>query len=169
MITLAALFSAFSVVSLYFASVWPTGQLGFAAFSSLFVAAAIIEMGIAPGVYVFIVSAALAMLILPDRAAPLLYILFFGYYPVIKNLSERVKRRIIQWVIKLAIFNAALTVIWFFVWELFFSFSAYLPGILILYLGGNAVFILFDYGYSKLLSYYISHISGFTGGRKRPK
>ena len=161
------MFSALSVVSLYFASLWPTGQLGFAAFSSLFVTAAIIEMRITQGVYIFIISAALGMLILPDKTAPLLYILFFGYYPIVKNLAEKNNSKALQWVIKLAVFNASLTVIWFFLKELFFNFSASIPGILILYLCGNLVFVIYDFGYSKLIRYYISRISIYTGGRKR--
>jgi len=160
-ITLSAMFSALSAVSLYFASVWPTGQVGIVAFSSLFVAAAVIEMGIVQGIYVFIVSSLLGILLLPDKAAPLLYILFFGFYPVIKSSSEMVRSRMLQWVIKLAVFNAALTVIWFFVRWIFIDFGENSPGTAIIYLFGNVIFIVFDYGYTKLIWFYLNRISKY--------
>ena len=161
-ISLSALLSALTVVSLYFASVWPTGLFGLVAFSSLFSAAAVIESGVVYGIYVFVVSSALGMLILPDKAAPLLFILFFGYYPVIKSLIERIKSIPIQWVLKLVVFNAALTVLWFFLKDLFFDFGENTPGVIIIYLLGSAVFAVFDYGYSKVLLFYIDRVSKYT-------
>ena len=158
-ITLAALFSALCVVSLYFASVWPTGQIGIVAFASLFVAAAVIEAGPLPGVNVFVVSSVLGMLILPNKSAQLLYMLFFGYYPIIKYLVERIPRTLIQWALKILIFNISLTVIWFLIGGIFFSFGENPPSATIMYLCGNAVFVLFDYGFSSAIWFYINTVS----------
>ena len=166
-ITLGALFSALSAACLYIASVWPTGQLGFAAFSSLFVAAAIIEIGLVSGIYVFAVSSAIGMLLAPDKAAPLLFVLFFGYYPVVKSLIERIKPPVVMWFLKLLVFNVSLTVIWLFMKVLFFGFLENTPGALLIFLFGNAVFVLFDYGYSKVIQFYLSRISGARGRRSR--
>ena len=166
-ISLSALLSALTVVSLFFASVWPTGLFGLVAFSSLFVAAAAIESGIVYGIYVFVVSSALGMLILPDKAAPVLFILFFGYYPVLKNLFERVKPAPVQWILKLAVFNAALTVLWFLLKDLFFSFGEDMPGIILIYLMGNAVFAVFDYGYSKVLLFYMDRVSKYKNKQRK--
>jgi len=165
-LTLSALFAALTLISLYVASVWPTGLLGLVAFASLFGAATVIEAGILPGLYVYIVSSMLGMLLLPNKSAPLLYIFFFGYYPVIKSLIERVKPTILQWTLKLLVFNASLTVIWFLLKGLIFSFGENPPGLLLLYLGGSAVFALFDYGYTKVVWLYINRVAKFTGKRE---
>lgn len=158
-LTLSALFSALSIVSMLLASIWPTGQLGFAAFASLFVAAAIVESGIRYGVCVYIVSSALAALLLPVKTVPLIFALFFGYYPVVKRLAERIKRAPLRWVPKLVVFNAALTVLWFLVGALTFDFADTVPGTALTYLAGNAVFILFDYGFSKVIALYGERVS----------
>ena len=158
-ITLSALFSALCVVSLYFASVFPTGQLGLAAAASLFVAAAVAETGISSGVSVFIVSSALGMLLVPDRTAPLLYIMFFGYYPVVKRLVERIISKALQWIVKLIVFNASLTLAFFVLKELFTAFTSRSRGVIIMYIAGSAVFALFDYGYSKVILFYTDRIS----------
>ena len=153
-LTLSALFSALCVVTLYIASVWPTGQYGIVAFASLFIAASVIETGLKQGIYVFIVTSALALLLLPDKSAALLHVLFFGYYPILKNLIEKVKNTIVRWFLKLLIFNIPLTIIWFLFKMLLPAFGENVPAAAIVYLFGNAVFILFDYGYSNVLRLY---------------
>jgi len=158
-LTLSALFSAFAVVLLFIASVLPTGQLGIVAAASLFVAAAVVEAGIGAGAGVFIVSSALGMLLIPNRSAPLLFILFFGYYPALKSVIERVKGTALQWALKLLVFNLALTVIWFFMLEILFAPIDSMPAPLLVYLGGNAIFALYDYGFTKAVWFYIYRVS----------
>ena len=164
-ITLSALFAALSVISLYVASIWPTGRFGLVAFSSLFVAAAVCETGLVSGLYVFIITSALGMLILPDKSAPLLYTLFFGYYPVVKSLVERIRSRVAQWILKLLVFNASLLVIWFFFRTLVFGVDFETVTVLLVYIGCNIIFVIFDYGFSKVIGFYLDRISGRTGNR----
>ena len=158
-LTLSALFAALIVISLYIASIWPSGQLGIVAFSSIFIAAAVVEGGLGSSLYVYVVSSALCMLLTPDKTAPLLFILFFGYYPIVKCLIERLRRKVYQWILKLLVFNAALTVIWIFLRGLLFSFAGSLPGAAFIFVGGNIIFALFDYGFSKVIWLYIERIS----------
>jgi len=147
------------VISLYIASVWPTGILGLVAFASLFVAASVIEAGIASGLYVYVISSALGMLLLPNRAAPLLFILFFGFYPVIKSLIEKLKPAALQWILKLLALNVSLTVIWFLFRTIIFDLGDEPPALIILYAGANVVFAMFDYGFTKLIRFYMGRIS----------
>jgi len=152
-LTLSAFFSALAVISLFFATLWPSGELGLAAFSSIFVAAAIIEEGLAAGVSVYICSAFLSVLLLSARAAPLFYALFFGYYPVIKSLAERFKAIPVQWLIKLIVFNAVTALMYLFIRDLF-DFGEYAPGLPLICLGGSVIFAVFDYGFTKVIRLY---------------
>ena len=165
MITQSALLSALAVIMLYIASVWPTGQLGLAAVASFFVAAGVIESGVRAGIYVYVVSSALAGLLLPDKAAPFLFILFFGFYPVLKLLIERIGSVPVRWILKFAVFNASLSVIWFLLRELIFASGDSFPGTILIYIGGNAIFALYDYGYSKALLLYKDRVSGRVNRR----
>ena len=165
-LTVSALFTALCLVSLYFASVWPTGQLGFAAVASLFVAAAVFEAGYVYGLFVYVAGSALGLLLLPTRAAPLLFVLFFGFYPVVKKFVESLRNKILQWVLKLLVFNAALTVIWVFLRALFFAFIDSALSIVVLYISGNIVFALFDYGFSKVICFYMDRVHRARGNRK---
>jgi len=157
-ITLSSLFSALAVIFLYIASVWPTGQLGLVAVSSLFVAASVIEAGLVYGLYTFIVSSALGMLLIPDKTAAFLFILFFGFYPLIKCVIERINGLFPQWLLKFLVFNASLTVVWFLLRGLLFDSTDNMPGTAVAFIGGNAVFALFDYGYTKVIRLYYTRV-----------
>jgi len=161
-ITLTSLISALTIVILYVASVWPTGQIGLVAVAAVFTSAAVIEAGMRPGIFVYIVSSLLGLLLIPERSAVILYIIFFGYYPVAKSLIERIPQTIAQWILKLAVFNAAFTVVLFSLRALLLAGYSALPGAPVLYLGGNVVFIAFDYGFSKLIWLYINRISKYV-------
>lgn len=158
-ITICAIMSAFSVVMLYIASVIPSGQIGFIALASLFGIASVIETGLKGGIAVFIVSSAIGLLVLPTKTAILFYALFFGPYPIFKSLAESVKSRLVEWIIKLGIANAGLTVMLLLFKGAFFEYINFSKSLLIIYLLFNIVFVIFDIGVSKTIGFYIEKVS----------
>ena len=164
-LTLSALFSALGVVTLYVASVWPTGQIGLTAVASLFVAAAVIESGIVSGISVFAVTSLIAFLIVPNRVPPILYVLFLGFYPILKSLLEKRGHIILQTIGKLVVFNASFAVAWFLLREILFDSEIFDFDAVFLFIGGSVVFLLFDYGFTKLIWFYINRISKRIGSK----
>lgn len=159
LIAICAILTAFSVIFLYISAVVPTGQIGFVAVASLFGIAAVIETGIKGGAFVFAGSAVLSFIIVPDKLAALLYVLFFGYYPVMKSLAEKMKNRLSEWCVKLLVFNAALTVILLAFSEIIYSFINFNKSVLTIYVLFNICFVIFDFGVSKAIGFYINKIS----------
>ncbi|UOO36884.1 hypothetical protein IZU99_06235 [Oscillospiraceae bacterium CM] len=158
-VTVTAVMSALTLVFLYLANILPTGQLGMIAAASLFGVAAVIEGGMKAGIFVYLVSTGLAALFVPDKSAVLLYALFFGYYPVLKSLAERLKPVWLAWAVKLLVFNAVLTVVLFLFKAL--VYDRFLPSVpvYLAYLAGSAVFVVFDIGLRRLIEFYIVRIS----------
>jgi len=154
-ITVPALSAACAALLLWASSVLPTGQLGFAAAASLFVAAASLEIGIGGGLACYVVAAVLGFLLAADKAAVLLFALFFGYYPAIKLAAEKWKNRVLCWAAKLAVMNAAFSAFLFALDFTFFKIPTEGIWIPVLYAAGNAVFLLFDYGLTKLMRLYL--------------
>ena len=151
--------TAFTVGLLYLGALLPIEQLGIIALSSLFGVAAVIEAGMGAGVFVFIGSSILGALVVQFRPMIHFYVLFFGYYPIVKSCAEKLKNNILKWAVKLIVFNAALSALWFG-----FSALIFLPAILnlgttLIYILGNLVFIVYDIGLSRLISFYIMRIS----------
>ncbi len=160
----SALMSAMSVSVMLIGMLYPGGKLGFMALASLFITAAVAECGYQYAGLAYGVSAALALLLLPDKSLCMYFVLFFGYYPIVKSVCERFKSRSLGYIVKLAVFNAALTVMAvLFVRVLMISFLADLTGAvlyIVIYLVFNAAFLLYDIGLSRLIGFYMTHIHG---------
>ena len=52
--------------------------------------------------------AVLSLLIVPDREAALMFIAFFGYYPIIKINLDGIKKRFLRRTIKVLVFNISM-------------------------------------------------------------
>ena len=150
-----AVFTALGVVFLYLSCIIPTGQLGFIALASICGVAAVIEAGAGGGAALFAMTALLAFLILPNKLNAAIYACFFGWYPIMKLFAERIRSVSLQWAVKLAFFNAALSVLIFAVQVAFFSFDASVP---VIYLIMKAVFIVFDVGVTQIIGFYCKKI-----------
>jgi len=158
-VSVTAMLIALSTVLLYLASLLPTARIAVAAVAGLITAVAVIECGILSGVACFACTCALAIVLLPVKSTALLYTLFFGYYPVIKSLIERLNKRVMEWAVKILIFNAALTaayLLWRFGFMPDIDFGAWL--LILLYLAGNALFVLYDMAFSALAGQYVERI-----------
>ena len=154
-ITTSALLTSLTMVFLYLSSVFPTMQLTFVAAASLFGVVQVIENGIKGGLFVFAGSTLLGFLIVPDKTSMILYALFFGYYPIVKSLAERVDNVFLRWGIKLLVMNASLWVILRFFGELIFDLSQFEYGVWVFAAMFDLAFILFDIAITRLASLYI--------------
>lgn len=162
-VALGGVLAALSLLLLYLSAMMPSGRIGMVAVAGLVPAAAVVSGGLAAGFLCYGATAVLALLLIPDKGCALLYAIFFGLYPMIKSLIERLRRLPLELILKLAFFNVVLSV-------LFGGFSALLfpllpelmQNTLPLFLLGNVVFLIYDYGFSKLITYYAARIRGAT-------
>ena len=154
-ISVSALLAALSVVLMYAGSLLEVLDLSLAAFASMIITFAVIEMGGAYPLLIYGVTSALSLLILPNKFGALVYLVFAGYYPVIKKLLENkfgYKRSFIP---KFIIFNAAMTLLvlaWVFIFlqpeEFFYMY-------IVSYALGNAAFLLFDLALTRMITLYL--------------
>jgi hypothetical protein len=111
---------------------------------------ALAEYGWRPALSVYAVTAALALLLAPDKELAGVY-LFLGYYPVLQPALDRISSRLLRTVCKLAVFNGAVLALYFLLLHVLglnfleSEFAAYSrPFLLVLLAGGNLVFLLLD-------------------------
>ncbi len=144
-------------------TVFPFATYALPPLASVFLMPVVIECGKRWGMAVYAAVAALALLLVPDLEARLLFVFFFGYYPVIKALLESWHRRVWEWVCKLAVFNAAVVAAYAVLSAMGFSFSEFtlpfvsLPLLAVLglfLLAGNVIFVLYDICLTRLLPLY---------------
>ncbi len=158
-ISFAAIVAALAVIILYIAAFVPSGKLALSAVAGIFIAAVLIECGWVSALCCFAAVSAISLLLLPQRFPGLMFLVFFGYYPLIKSFAERRKNRVFEWVIKLAVFNIAALLLELGLISGFLA-GVELPGVpvYVIWLVSNAVFVIFDFGFSALISYYLRAI-----------
>ncbi|MDD4716328.1 MAG: hypothetical protein PHT34_07295 [Oscillospiraceae bacterium] len=158
-ITLSAALTALSLMILYFAAYLPSGKAGAVAIAGLLPAVAVIASGIGTGLFCYVGTGILSLLLLPSKECALLYIVLFGHYPMLKSLIERLSNCFLEWLCKLALFNGLVSLLYFSFRTLFMSTltSGIFPAVLI-YIVGNVLFILYDLCFSGLIFRYQKRI-----------
>ena len=157
-IALAGMLSALAVVFLLLGAMVELLDLSAAAMASLVVMVAIIELGKGRACGVYAVSALLSVLLFPQTAT-VAFAMFLGYYPILKVFLDRIKPLLLQYAAKLLCFNAFLLLAFWLIKKLIGAESAWLEGSLwMLFLLGNANFLVFDFALAKLALFYIVKI-----------
>ena len=149
--------AAISVV-IMLVSYFPYLTYAIPALAGIFIMVSFIECGAiwALGSYA---ASSVIVFITAETEAKLLYIMFLGYYPILKAIIEKIRNQVIEWMLKIAVFNVA-AVSFYYVSSLLFSvsfddfgnFGRY--GAVIFLAISNAVFIVYDIGISRVAAYY---------------
>ena len=169
-LTLGAMLAALGAVLLLFGSLFQVIDLSMAAIASFVCVIAVIELGSGWAWMIYGVVGVISVLLRPTSFAPWVYVAFLGYYPIIKEKIERLKKPI-AWALKMISFNVALIVCCVAVYFLFtaeppkdvFDFFNTLLGFpkagtavaIGLYVFVNFVFVLYDIALTRLISTYI--------------
>lgn len=156
-IALTGLLAAVGLVILFLAGVTPSGWVGVTAIAGIAVAVAIASAGYLSGALCYLVSGLLGLLLVPAKHAAVLFLCLFGLYPLLKNLFERLKVRPLEYVLKLAFFNAVFFALYFLAFQLFFQPAAEgwrfpVPVLPALAVVCNVLFLIYDYAFSKVMA-----------------
>lgn len=154
-----AILGALSLVLVYLGAVAPSGSWGIVAVAGLLPCAAVISVHLTAGFLCWGCVSILSFLFIPDKLCALMYTALFGLYPMVKALIERLRRRPVEYLLKLVFFNAAFTVIYVGMKAaVLASLPTALGAVWVLYGAANVLFLLYDFGFSKLISFYIARI-----------
>lgn len=105
----------------------------------------------------FISTSIISFILLNDKECVLLYILFFGYYPLIRDKINDIKPKFLSYLLKFITFNAAMVltqVLCVYVFGIPFDDMLGKWGIVLFVLCLNLVFVVFDKLYTLLLKLY---------------
>lgn len=154
-VALGGILTALSIVLLYLASILPAAKIGLCASAGVIPSIAVCRNGIRTGTLIYIASAILAFLVVPDKTIAFFYAAFFGLYTLIKFFIESIRRLSLEWVLKLLFFNCIAAALYFFGRELLGIFPSRLSGSAVIFLmTGNVAFIAYDIAFSKLIGFF---------------
>ena len=119
-VALGGVLSAGALALLWIAGTAPSGQLGLTAAAGLFpMVGVLVAGGRAVGYLCWAVTEILGLILVPDKMSALLFLSFFGVYPVVKSRIESLQRVWLEWGLKALYFNLVLTGSVFVLRELF--------------------------------------------------
>ena len=157
--------TALSVVLMFLTGLFPSATYALPAIAGVFLIVAVIEMGYVWAVSIYIAVSLLGFFIAADKEAALLYVLFFGIYPIAKGAIEGMKSRMVMWAAKLLIFNAMIlletyiaSVVLMIPFETITALGEFAPYVLLFF--GNIIFIVYDIGLSRVTATYMSRLRG---------
>lgn len=165
-IALGGILIALTIITLYAKTVIPTAKLSLYALSSFFVSIIVIESGIGMGWTFYVATSCISFFLIPDTIGLIPYFIFFGNYGIIKCYIERLDRLVIEYILKIIYFNLSMG-LGYFLLNRFANIESIPknPMVLLIILGLQVVFIVYDYIYTLLIGYYRRRIKKLVGKR----
>ena len=110
----------------------------------------------------YVSTSVLSFLLVADRECVLMYIMFFGFYPIIQSSVNRIKIKAVQWVVKFLLFNVLVflvQIILVYVFGIPFLEEGEGRWLILLFAAlMNVLFVLYDIILSKLTAIYIEKL-----------
>jgi len=155
-ISMCGIMAALSVAVMYLGSIIEVLDLSVAVLASLFCIVAVIEIGSKWAWGIYGATALISAFLLPNKFPAAVYIIFAGFYPIIKEkLEGKIRPRVLSYIIKLAIFNlcfAVIVAVSVFVLRLPLEKGWMLWALIAL---GNVTFVVYDFALTRLITVYI--------------
>ena len=157
-LALGGVMTALAVVMLLL-SVVPMTEYAMPALAGAMLLPVVMECGRRWAVGAYIAAALLALLLAPSLEAKVLFLSFFGYYPIAKAWLESHLHGWWCWVCKFALFNVAICASYWVMLQFFHLdpavfdiFGVSLPPLLLLL--GNVAFLMYDLLLTSLVTAY---------------
>lgn len=107
---LGGILAALSLVIMFLFAIFPSATIAAPAVAGVFLIFAVLEMGKGWAFGIYVAVSILAMLVIPSKEAAILYVVFFGYYPILKAVMEKhIRKRSVEWIAKLLLFSVVMT------------------------------------------------------------
>ncbi|MBQ9066094.1 MAG: hypothetical protein IJ133_01005 [Clostridia bacterium] len=157
---LGGIITALSVFIMFLAGIIPNLTYVIPAICGLLLIFTIQEAELKWSVFIYIAVSLLSLLIVADKEAVIMYIFFFGYYPIAKDIYERkLTSKALCYLVKFVTFNVAIVIGYLL---LIYIFMIPIEGMdrlgkwtpLALLGLGNVVFLIYDWLCTRLIVLY---------------
>lgn len=153
-LTFCAMMTTLSIIVMTVGCMVPGLQAAGAAIAAVTAALAIVEFSVQYGVLTVIATAIIAILLLPNKAVAILYLVFLGPYTLLKNGIERLHNLWLEWVLKLLFCIMDSTLLFFLANQVVELFPSTMGQQLYIFVPVvTAAFIAYDIVFSKLISF----------------
>ena len=161
-VALGGILAALSLIFM-FLTIFPYATYALPAIAGAVLIPIVVELGVKWGWMVYAAVSVLSLFIAPSMEAKVMFIAFFGYYPVLKASLEKIHNHVLEWIIKLAVFNVTMVVSYWLMLQFFgleadaFEvFGVNVPYIILA--AGNVVFLVYDMALTNVITAYIKSL-----------
>ncbi len=161
-VSLGGIVSALCLVLMFLTAVFPPLNITLPLFAGMLMTVVAIEVSSSWAWVTYATVAILSFFITPDKEAAIFFTIFFGFYPILKDTLEKIKSKILKWLLKFVVFNIAIVIIYQLTVKLLgtvdlieefgFMKQFMLPGLIIMF---NGIFILYDITLSMVKTAYL--------------
>ena len=159
-IAFSAILCALGVIIMFLGAVIETIDITMAALASFLVIVCMIEVGGYMPFLVYVSTSTLSFLLLPNKTVAIIYVMYFGFYPIIKKYLERLPI-IFSWVAKFAVFNVAIALYYIFLKDVLFPDIDSIKLYLVLLL--NVIFFTLDMAQTLFITAYVRRFRKMLG------
>ncbi len=136
------------------------------AIASMLILMCIIELNKKWAFGIFVATSVISLLVVPNKEAVVMYVCFFGYYPILKAIFESKLPRVAEYILKFAVFNVSVIVAAFIVVKVLgvpldefldVGNSEFLKKYAVVFMlaMGNVAFIMLDICMSRMVKVYL--------------
>lgn len=159
---LCGVVAALCTVLLFMTGLFPFSTYALPALAGLLMVSVSVETGPRWAFTLYVAVSILSFLMTPDKEAMLMFVMFFGHYPITKLLLEKLKWKPLVFVLKFLCFNFCvvlgyLIILYIFripdILTEFGDFGKY--SVLVLLGLGNLLFVVYDFALTQITRTYV--------------
>ena len=158
-VALGGICMALSLLVMSATAIIPVASFAFPALAGALLIPINLRLGKKWGLLVYLGVSLLSFFISPDHTATISFLVLFGYYPSLKSVIERLKSRVLEWILKMLLFNASiavgagLSVLLFGIEYLMGEYAEFTTPFLIGFIAAcNVVFVIFDVALTRVIT-----------------
>lgn len=163
-VALGGIASGLCLLMMFMTGMIPFGEYALPAFAGIILIAVAIENGSKTATLVYFAVSLLGLFLVPVKESAMLFLFFFGYYPILQMQLNKIKVAPLRVIIKFVIFNVSIVASYFLIINLFGlteildefgSFGQYSALFLLVF--GNIFFLVYDFAVNNLNYVYINY------------
>lgn len=161
-VALCGMIAALCTLLMFMTGVFPFATYAMPVLAGLLMVAVAVETGASWAFTLYGAVSILSFLLTPDKEAMLMFIMFFGHYPITKFWLEKIKLKPLALLCKLLCFNFCIVIAYLliiFVFRIpdilteFGDFGKY--SVYIMFVLDNILFFVYDFALTQIMNAYI--------------
>ena len=160
-IALGGIISALCIILMFSVGLFPVLVYVFPMISSLLIFALAYECGNKTAIVSYVSVSLLSLILSPDKESALLFLSFFGYYPILSTYINKLRSALLKWIIRFAVFNTSICISYLILTKVFVAvpldeFGKWTVPILLIF--GNITLVFFEFALRNVSRLYISKL-----------